>query len=110
MGKDLKGKIVRYNTVRNYTERYMRNIKPVIGYMKLSDVKPVHCQTIFNKMADEGYKTSTIYQARIALFNMLEFAKENDVIINNPCKKSVRSDTGTLQYRDNNEFGGPQVG
>lgn len=90
----IKEKTVRYNTIRNYTERYMRNIKPVIGYMKLSDVKPVHCQTIFNKMADEGYKTSTIYQARIALFNMLEFAKENDVIINNPCKKSVRSDIG----------------
>lgn len=90
----IKEKTVRYNTIRNYTERYIRNIKPVIGYMKLSDVKPVHCQTIFNKMADEGYKTSTIYQARIALFNMLEFAKENDVIINNPCKKSVRSDIG----------------
>lgn len=95
----IKEKTVRYNTVRNYTERYMRNIKPVIGYMKLSDVKPVHCQTIFNKMADEGYKTSTIYQARIALFNMLEFAKENDVIINNPCKKSVRSDIGALSKK-----------
>lgn len=45
-------------------------------------------------MADEGYKTSTIYQARITLFNMLEFAKENDVILSNPCKKSVKSDMG----------------
>lgn len=43
---------------------------------------------------DEGYKTTTIYQTRIALYNMLDFAKENDVIINNPCKKSVKSDMG----------------
>ena len=45
-------------------------------------------------MAEEGYKTTTIYQTRIALFNMMDFAKENDVIINNPCKKSVKSDMG----------------
>lgn len=43
---------------------------------------------------DEDYKTSTIYQARITLYNMLEFVKENDVILNNPCKKSVKSDMG----------------
>lgn len=90
----IKEKTVRYNTVRNYTERYVKNIKPVIGNLKLSDVKPVHCQAIFNTMADEGYKTSTIYQARITVYNLLEFAKENDVIVNNPCKKSVRSDIG----------------
>lgn len=47
-----------------------------------------------NNMADEGYRNSTIYQTRIALFNMLEFAKENDIIPNNPCKKSVKSDIG----------------
>ena len=91
---DLKKKMVRPNTSRNYTERYQRNIKPVIGNMKLVDVKPIHCQKIMNDMADEGYKTTTIYQTRIALYNMLEFAKENDVITNNPCKKSVKSDIG----------------
>ena len=35
-----------------------------------------------------------MYQTRIALFNMLEFAKENDIILHNPCKRSVRSDMG----------------
>lgn len=91
---EIKKKTVRPNTVRNYTERYMRNIKPVIGKMLLTDVKPLHCQKIFLEMADEDYKTSTIYQARIALYNMLEFAKENDVLRYNPCKKSVKSDMG----------------
>lgn len=90
----IKKKTVRPNSVRNYIERYERNIKGVIGKKLLTEVKPIHCQKIFSDMADEGYKTTTIYQIRIALYNMMDFAKENDVIINNPCKKSVKSDMG----------------
>lgn len=90
----IKKKTVRSNTVRNYTERYIKNIKPVIGKMTLSDVKPLQCQKIFYDMADQGYRTSTIYQARIALYNMFEYAKENEVLCSNPCKKSVKSDMG----------------
>ena len=90
----IKEKTVRPNTVRNYKERYNRNIKPIIGNMLLNDVKPIHCQKIFTDMADEGYKTSTMYQTRIALYNMLDFAYENEVIQKNPCKKSVKSDMG----------------
>ena len=90
----IKKQTVRPNTVRNYSERYERNIKDIIGNKLLTEVKPIHCQRIFSKMAEEGYKTTTIYQTRIALFNMLEFARENDVLIANPCKKSVKSDMG----------------
>lgn len=91
---DVKKKTVRPNTVRNYTERYNKNIQKIIGEKVLTEVKPIHCQKIFTNMADEGYRTSTIYQVRVTLFNMLEFAKENDVILSNPCKKSVKSDMG----------------
>ena len=90
----IKKKTVRPNTVRNYSERYERNIKGIIGKKLLSEVKPIHCQKIFSDMAEQGYKTTTIYQTRITLYNMLEFAKENDVILSNPCKKSVKSDMG----------------
>ena len=90
----IKKQTVRPNTVRNYSERYERNIKGVIGNKLLTDVKPIHCQRIFSDMADEGYKTTTIYQTRIALYNMFEFARENDVLIANPCKKSLKSDMG----------------
>lgn len=90
----IKEKTVRPNTVRNYRERYQHNIQPVIGRRLLNEVKPLHCQQVFTNMADKGYKTSTINQTRIALFNMLELALENDVIRYNPCKKSVRSDMG----------------
>ena len=103
MGKDLRGKelgrgikkrTVRPNRVRNYTERYHRNIELIIGNKMLGSVNTIHCQTIMNRMADEGYRTSTIYQTRIALFNMLEYAYQNDVILKNPCNKMVKSEIG----------------
>ena len=39
----IKGSNVRYNTKRNYNERYKRNIKPLIGDMPLKEIKPLHC-------------------------------------------------------------------
>ena len=90
----IKRRTVRPNTIRNYTERYHRNIEPVIGKKMLSAVNSIHCQTIMNRMADEGYRTTTIYQTRIALYNMLEYAYLNDVIMKNPCSKVVKSDIG----------------
>lgn len=90
----MKKRIVRPNTVRNYTERYEQNIDPVIGKLLLSEVRPIQCQAIMNKMADEGYRTSTIYQARITLYNMLDYAYQNDVIMKNPCNGTVKSDIG----------------
>lgn len=74
--------------------RKERNIKDVIGKLLLTEVKPIHCQKIFTNMGEADYRTTTIYQTRITLYNMLEFAKENDVILSNPCKKSVKSDVG----------------
>ncbi len=91
---DIKRKSVRPNTVKIYTERYHHNIEPVIGDILLSEVKPIHCQKIFTQMAEEGYRTTSLNQTRIALYNMLEFARENDAILVNPCKKSVKSNIG----------------
>ena len=91
---DLKEKTVRPNTIRNYRDRYKINIDPVIGKMRLKDVKPFHCQQVMNRMAEDGYTTTTIYQARIALFNLLDYAVQNDVIIKNPCNKTVKANIG----------------
>ena len=32
------------NTLRNYRERYIQNIQPVMGRMLISNVKPMHCK------------------------------------------------------------------
>ena len=61
--------------------------------MLVSDVKPLHCQNVLNKMK-EKYKTSTIYQTRITLYSMFSDAVENDIISKNPVTKAVKYNIG----------------
>ncbi len=72
------------NTLRNYRERYTKNIKPIIGRMFLSDVKQMHCYLVLNKMKEEGYAQSTIYQTYITMGAILKSAKTNDLITKHP--------------------------
>ena len=90
----MKERTVRPNTVRNYRERYTRNIRPILGKLIMSEVKPLQCQLVMNKMADEGYKSTTMYQARITMYNMFDYAFQNEVILKNPCNSAVKSDMG----------------
>lgn len=71
------------NTIRNYRERYISNVKPVIGNIPLADLKPMHCKKIFIKM-DPIYAGSTIRQTYIMLGTMLKAAKMNDLIAKHP--------------------------
>lgn len=91
---EMKERTVRPNTVRNYRERFAKNIEPQIGKFLLRDVKTLDCQRVMNQMADDGYRTTTINQTRIALYNMLDYAYQNDVIRKNPCNAMVKSNIG----------------
>ena len=71
------------NTIRNYKERYKFNIKPIIGKMKLTDIKPMHCKKILNAM-NEYYSGSTIRQTYITLGTVLKAALMNDIIQKQP--------------------------
>lgn len=71
------------NTKRNYRERYKHNIQPVVGKMRLSDVKPMHCKLVLNRM-DAEYAGSTIRQTYIAMGTMFRSAVMNDLIIKHP--------------------------
>ena len=90
---NIKGDSIKPNTRRNYKERFIHNIKECIGRMTLRDVKPMHCQNVLNQMKDD-YKSSTIYQTRMALYCMFSDAAENDIIPKNPVTKSVKYDIG----------------
>ena len=72
------------NTIRNYTERYRRNIQPHIGSMLLTEVKPLHCKKILNQMDTDGYAGSTIRQTYIAMGTMFRSAIMNDFITKHP--------------------------
>lgn len=71
------------NTRRNYRERYVHNIQPVIGKMRLAAVKPLHCKMILNRM-EEQYAGSTIRQTYITMGTMFRSALMNDMIPKHP--------------------------
>lgn len=71
------------NTLRNYRERYFRNIQPVIGKMLIANVKPMHCKKVFIQM-DADYAGSTIRQAYITMGTMFKAARMNDLIAKHP--------------------------
>ena len=71
------------NTFRNYRERYVHNIQPVMGKMMIANVKPMHCKKVFIQM-DADYADSTIRQAYITMGTMVKAAKMNDLIAKHP--------------------------
>ena len=64
------------NTIRNYRERYQFNIQPILGKMRLCDVKPMHCKAVLNRM-EALYAGSTIRQAYITMGTMFRAAVMN---------------------------------
>lgn len=98
------------NTKRNYRERYNINVKPVLGKMKMVDVKPLHCRMVLNNM-DADYAGSTILQAYIMMGTMFKAAINNDVIFKHPmngvkCTKPIRQpgDVKFLTVEEQREF------
>ena len=71
------------NTLRNYRERYERNVKPIIGLLKMADVKPLHCKMVLNRM-EKDYAGSTVRQTYIAMGTMFKSALMNDIISKHP--------------------------
>lgn len=71
------------NTLRNHRERYKFNIQPLIGKMRLSDVKPMHCKKVLNSM-EETYAGGTILQTYITMGAMFRAAVDNDLIRKHP--------------------------
>ena len=83
------------NTLRNYRDRYIHNIQPVIGSILLANVKQFHCKMVLNNMEDT-YAGSTIMQAYIAMGTMFKSALMNDLIPKHPmngvrCTKPIRA-------------------
>ncbi len=88
--KNIKGKTVRWSTLRNYQDRYEKNIKKVIGNMIISNVKPMHCQNVLNIMDNEEYAGSSMARARATMSSMFSDALDNSLINVNPVAKSVK--------------------
>lgn len=91
---DTKQKMVRKGTADYYKLRYDVSIKPIIGNMKLTDVKVNHCQMVVNRMIDKGLSNSTIARACTVMRGIFDYAVECDVIMKSPCRIKVQKSIG----------------
>ena len=89
---EIKGNNVRINTINNY-KNYFKKVEKYMGTMILSEVRPLHCQNVLNKMVD-NYRNSTIKQIRITMHALFDSAIENNLIASNPVVKSVNCKNG----------------
>ena len=71
------------NTRRNYRERYIQNIQPVLGKIPLTQLKLMHCKKVLINMQD-SYAGSTIRQTYITMGTMLKSAKMNGLLEKHP--------------------------
>lgn len=57
-----------------------------IGHYKLKDIRPIHIQTLYNALYDngKGYSTSTIHKVKVILKQAFEMAIQNELMEKNP--------------------------
>ena len=103
--KDLRG-----NTLRNYRERYRINIRPVMGRLKMQDVRPMHCKKVLMDM-DGDYAGSTIKQTYTTMGTLFKSAVMNGVIKKHPMdgvrctrKPKAKSDIKAMTVKEQELF------
>ena len=90
-------------TKHTYRMRYRINIKPAIGNIKISDLKPMHCKALFNKMQD-SYSGGTITLTKIVLSALLRSAVDNELIVKNPVSRIRLTKPARDYWSDYNFF------
>ena len=69
-------------TLTGYKSKVNSWIIPVIGHMRIKDVRPLDCQAVMNRM--QGKAADTIRKVRQIMFFCFDKAVENHFIRNNP--------------------------
>lgn len=92
---NIEAPLVRVSTLRNHKARYRLHISPIMGYMIISEIKPMHCQSVLNALYEKEYAASSINLVRALLHALLASAVDNDLIYQNPVKRNVKIKSST---------------
>ena len=83
-------------TLTGYDHNIRTKVFPALGNMKLSAIKPVHLNSLYNSLRkdgvrqdgkDGGYSDTTINMIHVTISSILKKAVEWDVIMSNPCDR-----------------------
>lgn len=88
--KDYKQKKVKKGTIVTYQSLYDTHIKEVLGKRRLSQIRAIHIQQLYNELIENDYSTSTLEVIHAMLSNMFKIAVNNDLIVKNPCRGAER--------------------
>lgn len=94
-----KASTVKESTKEHFLTYYRIYIKQDLGNKEIRNIKSIHIQKLFNKMAEAGYKQNTIKKVRNILNNMFVIAVKNDLLIKNPCIAAIIPKTETKERR-----------
>lgn len=86
----IKRPVLKERTVELYLQMYKRHINPVIGKMKLTAVRPLHCQRVLDVASRRNIADMTLEKIRTVMHDMFGSAYDYDYIATNPVRKSVR--------------------
>ena len=75
---------VRFNTHKQYGQITRQHILPVLGKLKLRELKPGQIQQLYNKMVKKGFSSRTVQLVHTVLHRCLVHAVKLGVISRNP--------------------------
>ena len=68
-----------------YLEILQKRAYPHIGFMKISDIRPLHINVIYDEMKNEGKATATIKRTHCVINSVFKYAYRMELIKDNPC-------------------------
>lgn len=81
---------LRLNTVITYRRAINNHIIPLMGMLRLQDVKGIHVQRVFNSLLAKGFKPSSVRTIGVILHRGFEMATKQGLIQINPCNMAER--------------------
>jgi integrase len=72
-------------TLEGYKRYIEKHINPVLGKIKLCELKPLHIQNYYNKEREKGYSEKTILQQHRILHRAFKKAVADGMLSKNPC-------------------------
>lgn len=81
---------VRANTRRQYEQIYTTHIKPILGGVKLVNLKQTDVANLIQKLKDDGFRYETQHKVYVMLIDMLDRAIVDDLLSKNVARHATK--------------------
>lgn len=81
---------IKETSIRTYRNIYDNHIRATLGKRQLAQIKPTYIQKMYNDLLSEGLSTKYLININSMLYNIMDLAVKNDLIMKNPCLGVIR--------------------